>query len=167
MPPLPASVGAYEQARLEQLAQRRNTTVLQVEYDDVRDPWPVARVRAVLDTIAARVAREFADETVADFTVRKTLVDSDPEIRAFYRGHQQLFQLATDRAMLRDERFRNAVAALLQVRTLVERGDLAEGQDADALATRSVLSAFGTQHVNDAAAAASAYQPPPPPSTPP
>ena len=144
---LPSQVGAYEEERLRALAQKPNTTVLKVEHDHKHAVWPVAKLRPLLERLAERVTT--FDESVSDFTVRKTCLD-DPEILAFKRDHLNLFMMVTDRKMVREDRFRNAVKALLAVREQVEKGEAEEGQDADARATRAVLAALGTSHVSDA-----------------
>jgi hypothetical protein len=145
---LPSQVGAYEEARLRELSQRPNTTVLKVEHDHKHAAWPVAKLRPVLERLAARVVS--FDDSVSDFTVRKTCLE-DPEILAFKRDHLNFFMMLTDRKMVKEARFRNAVKSLLAVREQVERGQVSEGNDADAMATRSVLAALGTSHVADGA----------------
>lgn len=137
---LPSDVGAFERERLEALAEKRNTTVLTVEHDEVRDPWPTARVRPVLERLAARVAA--APDDADNFRLRKACVADDEEARDFQRAHPKLFWMVTDAKMVREARFRNALAGLLRVREQVERGEVPEGRDADALATRTVLGAL-------------------------
>ena len=149
---LKTQVGTYEAERLERLAQEKNTSVYKVKHDKLHEPWPVNRLRPVLERLAARVV-SFGDD-VDDFTVRKTCIDEDKEVLAFQRDHTQLYWLLTDRKMVKEERFRNAMKGLLQIREKVEAGDVddsgeGEGSEADAMATRTVLAALGNQHVND------------------
>lgn len=141
-PNLRTDVGAYQDAKLRALAADPTKTVLTVEHDFVNEPWRVERLRPLLESLAARVAA-FGDD-VDDFKVRKTCLD-DPEVLAFQRQHPKLYWLLTDRKMVRDARFRGAVTGLLHVRSKVENGEVEEGRDADAMATKSVLAALGTR----------------------
>ena len=133
-------VGAYERERLEALAARPNTSVYTVKHDSVDEPWKMERLRPVLSTIARRVA-SFGDD-VDDFVVRKTCMSEDAEVLAFQRKHPKLYWLVTDRALMRQERYRNALGGLLGVRDRVESGALPEGQEADATATSTVMAAL-------------------------
>ena len=59
--------------------------------------------------------------------------------------------MITDR-MLAAGRVRQAIAALLEVRTRVERGEMeSDSREAEGAASRAVLAALGTQHKADAA----------------
>ena len=136
---LESEVGAYERKRLEELAERPNTTVLTVEHDFINEPWPVSRLRPLLEALAKRVS-EFPDDA-SEFTVRKQCLD-DPEVLAFQRMHPKLYYMVTDRKLIREDKFRSAVNSLLHVRAKVERGEVSEGQEADGLATRSVLASL-------------------------
>ena len=142
---LPSEVNAYEQEHLKELASRPNTTVLQATHDILHDPWPVSRLKPMMETLVKRVLA-FGDE-VDDFRVRKACLD-DEEVLSFQRTHPKLYWMLTDRKMMREPRLRSAVTGLLHVRSQVEAGALAEGRDADAMATRSVLAALGTSHIH-------------------
>jgi hypothetical protein len=146
MSSLASEVGAYEDEHLRELASRPNTTVLQVGHDRVQDPWPVTRLRPLMETLVARVLA-FGDD-VDDFRVRKDCLD-DPEVLEFYRAHPKLYYMMTDRKLMGEERCRSAITGLLHVRDKVETGALEEGRDADAMATRSVLAALGASHVTE------------------
>lgn len=156
-PPVPSSssreqlateVGAYEADRLQALADQ-GKTVYTVKHDHLHDPWPVARLQPLLERLAKRVTTGFADD-VDDFTVRKTCLHEDAEVLAFQRDHPKLYYIVTDRKLVREARFREAVTGLLHVRGKVEAGEVADGNDADAMATRSVLAALGSGHIRDA-----------------
>lgn len=136
---LASDVNAYEKNRLEELSERPNTTVLTVEHDFVNEPWPVSRLRPLLERLAKRVT-EFPDET-DDFVVRKTCLD-DPEVLEFQRMHPKLYWMLTDRKLVKEEKFRNAVNGLLLVRRKVEVGEVESGQEADGMATRTVLASL-------------------------
>lgn len=136
---LESDVGAYEKKRLQDLSSRRNTTVLTVEHDFINEPWPVSRLRPLLERLAKRVT-EFPDGT-DEFVVRKTCLD-DPEVLQFQRMHPQLYYMVTDRKLVKEEKFRNAVNGLLHVRGKVENGEVTNGQEADGMATQTVLSAL-------------------------
>lgn len=135
-------IGAYQRARLEELAQRPNTTVFDVQHDVRNDPWPVSRLRPVLESVVARTLA--FDDATDDFVVRKTCLD-DPEVLAFQRQHPKLYWILTDRKIMREPKHRNAVHAMLQVRVEIESGRVQEGQDADALATKTVVRALQGQ----------------------
>lgn len=130
---------AYHREHLERLASRPNTTVFAPEHEFTHDAWKVARLRPVLEGLAARVAAFDAD--VSDFAVRKQCLD-DPEVLAFQRQHPKFYWLLTDRKLVRDETFRGVVAGFLQVRERVESGEVPDGHEADALATRGVMAAL-------------------------
>lgn len=138
-------VKAYETKRLQELAERPNTTVLTVEHDSRHDPWPVDRLKPLMERLVARVL-SFGDE-VDDFRVRKTCLD-DPEALAFQRAHPKLYWMLTDRKMMGEERCRSALTGLLHVRAKVEAGEVADEHEADGLATRTVLAALGASHIN-------------------
>lgn len=147
MSSVPSDVAAYQQQKLQELADRPNTTVYTVAHDSTHEPWPASRVRAVSEALAARVAS--FDAGASDFAVRKACLD-DPEALAFQRRHPKLYWLLTDRTMVHDPRFRAAVTGMLHVRAQVDAGAVAEGTDADALATRTVLAALERGRPNGA-----------------
>ena len=128
-----------QEEHLRKLAERPNTTVYTVQHDRVAEPWPAARLRRVMEDLVGR-ALAYGDE-VCDFRVRKELIE-DPEALAFYRAHPKMFHMITDRAVMREPHFRSAITGLLHVRDEVERGRVAEGHDADAMATRTVMTAL-------------------------
>ena len=132
-------VGAFEKERLEKLSQTPNTTVFTTSYDKTHEPWSSSRARSVAERVAQRVT-EFGDD-VSDWQVRKRCTD-DPEVLEFQRTHPKLYWMLTDRKMVSDKRFQQALGAMLKVREKVERGEVAEGRDADAMATSSVVSAL-------------------------
>jgi hypothetical protein len=134
-----SEVGAYQQERLRELAQKPNTSVLQVEHDSVRDPWPVARLRPVMEGLLARVLA--FDASTSDFVVRKTCLD-DAETLEFQRAHPKLYWSLTDREQMRQKKARDAVTAMLRVREKVESGEVTDAHEADALATRTVMAAL-------------------------
>lgn len=139
MSSLESEVGAYERERLEKLAEQPNTTVFKNDYDSTHEAWKATRLRGISERVAKRVT-EFSGD-VSDFQVRKQCLD-DAEVLEFQRHHPKLYWLLTDRTMVKDMRFRRALGAMFEVRKKVERGDISEGRDADALATSSIVSAL-------------------------
>lgn len=137
---LPTQVGAFEASRLRELSERPNTTVLTVDHTQTHEPWTVARLRPMMERLATRVAG--FDASIDDFRVRKACLEGDEEVLAFQRQHPKLYWLLTDRSMVREKRFREAVAAMLAVRERVERGEVEGGRDADAMATRAIVAAL-------------------------
>jgi hypothetical protein len=138
---LPTEVNAFERDRLEELASRPNTTVLQPEYASVRDPWPAKRLRCVMEGLMARVLS--FGEDVDDFVVRKTCLEENEEVLAFQRQHPRMYWMLTDRALMKEQSSRDAITGMLYVREQVECGAVQEGRDADAMATKTVLAALG------------------------
>jgi hypothetical protein len=139
MSSIESEVGAYEKERLDKLSQQPNTTVFKTEYDSIHDPWEAKRLRGVAERVAKRVT-EFGED-VSDFKVRKTCLE-DEDVLNFQRQHPKLFWLLTDREMVKDTRFRQALGAMFNVKEKVENGEIEEGRDADALATSSIVSAL-------------------------
>ena len=135
-----SEVKAFQEDKLRKLAEKPNTTVFTVKHDEINKPWPVKRVRKVLENIAKRVNTEFS-ESDSDFKVRKKCLD-DSEILEFQRKHPKLYWMVTDREKMKNEKYRSAVSALLEVKMRVERGDIPDGNEADAAATRTVIDAL-------------------------
>lgn len=136
---LPKEVQAYHDAHLRELASRPNTTVYTVQHDAVNDPWPEARLTAVLNTLQGRILA--ADANLSDFALRKACLD-DLEILAFQRQHPKFYWMLTDRALMREDKFRTAVVSMIQLRGRVERGEVEGGREADAMATKNVVEAL-------------------------
>ena len=134
-----ASVEAYEQKRLHELAQKENTTVYTVEHGDVAAAWKADRVASALESIHAKMQSFAAEES--DFAVRKKMLE-DEEILAFQRRHPKLYYMVTDREKMAVPKYRSAISAMVEVRRRVEAGDVDEGRDADAAATRTVINAL-------------------------
>ena len=140
-------MGAYHEGHLEELASRPNTTVYKAVHDTHRDPWPVARLRPVLSRLVERVLG-FPTDT-STFTIQKTCLD-DPEVLDFYRGHNKMYTMLTDPALMRDQKSRTTIMAMLDVRARVESGEVVGEDEANALATRQIATALGAS-----------WQPPP------
>lgn len=136
-----ASAREMMEERMRDLADQPNTSVLTTEYDTVREPWKVARLRPIMQTITARASTEFRG-TTDDFVLRKTLME-DPKILEFQRAHPKLFWAITDREMMQQERYRNSITAMLHVMERKERGQLQGEHEADAAATDSIMSTLG------------------------
>lgn len=135
-------VQAFENERLRRLSEKGNTTVLTVQHDFINDPWSERRLRDVMEPLVARVLS--FDGSVSDFTLRKTCME-DPEVLAFQRQHPKMYWMLTDRTIMGDERSRKAITGMLYVRKQVESGAVAEGQEADAMATKTVLAALQSE----------------------
>lgn len=134
-----SAVASFQEEKLRKLAENPRNSVYKTHFDTVNEPWPVARVHAVIETIAKRVA-QFPTST-PDFTVRKTCLD-DPEILAFHKRHPQLYAMVTDRDHMKNPKYRATVSALLELRRRVEKGEISEGNEADGAATRVVIDAL-------------------------
>lgn len=132
-------VQAFENERLRRLSEKKNTTVLTVQHDFVNDPWTEKRLRDVMEPLVARVLS--FDDGVSDFALRKTCME-DPEVLAFQRQHPKMYWMLTDRKIMSDKRSRKAITGMLYVRRQVESGAVSEGNDADAMATKTVLAAL-------------------------
>lgn len=128
-----------ERERLRALAERPNTTVLTPSHDAVRDPWKAEKLRVVVDRLVERVLSFPASES--DFKIRKTCIEEDEEVLAFQRAHPRLYWILTDRSLLAKEEYRGVVSGMLDLRKQVEDGIVAEGEEADALATTRVVGA--------------------------
>lgn len=137
-----SEVKAYETERLKKLSEKKNTTVLTVEHDFINDPWPEKRLRDVMEPLVARVLT--FDDSVSDFVLRKQCM-KDPEVLAFQRQHPKMYYMLTDRNIMGDERSRKAITGMLYIRKQVDSGSVAEGQDADAMATKTVLAALQSE----------------------
>ena len=134
-----SDIAAYQKERLRELASRPNTTVLDVEHDHHHDPWPVSRLRPVLERLTARVLS--TPEDVSDFVLRKQCLE-DEEVLAFQRNHPKFYWLLTDRKIMREPKHRDAITGMLYIRGEVEKGNVANGHEADAMATRTVIEAL-------------------------
>lgn len=132
-------VAAFQKERLRELSERPNTTVLDVEHDSHHEPWSVDRLRPLLERLTSRVLAT-PDET-SDFVMRKQCLE-DEEVLAFQRDHPKFYWLLTDRAIMREKKHRDAITGMLYIRGEVERGRVTTGQEADAMATRTVIEAL-------------------------
>lgn len=135
-----SNMQAMHDAKLRELADRPNTTVYTPSFDTVREPWRVARLRPVLERLMQRVYG-FADDATDD-VVREGCVKDDDEIQAFKKDHPKMYTLLTDRKVMSVQSSRDAIQSMLLVREQVEKGTVAEGRDADALATKHVVTAL-------------------------
>ena len=131
--------------------------VLHVTHDRRHEPWKSPRLHAVFESIVSRVMNDFQPED-SDFHVKKTLISTDNEILHFYRSHPRLFQVLTDRALMKDPKYRGTLKAMLDVRSQVESGAVPNDERADAAATEAVMKALTKSSPSDPA------PPPPPPS---
>lgn len=138
-PELSGDVQAYEQERLKELAAQPNTTVYQTEFTDRHDAWKGDKLRGIVEGLAKRVAE--ADESMSDFQLRKQCLD-DEQVLAFQRRHPHMYHMLTDRAFVKDTRFRQAIGAMLTLRERVDSGSLRDGDEADALAMSSIVAAL-------------------------
>ena len=132
-------VAAYQKERLRELASRPNTTVLDVEHDHHHDPWPVSRLRPLLERLAGRVLS--TPDDVSDFVLRKQCLE-DSEALEFQRNHPQFYWLLTDRTIMREQKHRDAITGMLLILGEVEKGNVSHGQEADGMATRTVIEAL-------------------------
>ena len=129
-------MGAYTKQHLEELSKRKNTIVYTAEHDQVFDPWPAERLKRVME----KTVKTMMDlpEDMDDFRARKKCIE-DPEILDFYRHHLKTFLLITDRAAMKNEKFRQTITALIELRAKVERGDIRGDNESNAMATKLVM----------------------------
>lgn len=138
---IPPEVAEAQRERMRKLAEDPRNVVLEVNHDEVVEAWPAARVRAVLERIVARITSdEFAPDD-SDFKVRKACLD-DEEILAFQRRHKKLYWVVTDRRMMKQDKYRNALRGMLGLRDEIDAGRLQDGDFASAQATRVVVDAL-------------------------
>lgn len=147
--PVPSNVESVHKDHLRQLSERPNTTVLTVEHDVKNDPWSAARLRTVMESITTRTLATPAE--VNDFALRKKLLSEDvyggvpaSEVLSFQRQHPKMYWLLTDRTIMCDKKSREVITGMLFIRDEIERGNVAEGEEADAMATRTVITAMQT-----------------------
>ena len=137
------SLVQLDDERLKELASRPNTVVYGETHDATHDPWSAQRLREVTERLAARIC-DFGEE-IDDFRLRKRCIEEDEEFAAFQEAHPRLYWNLTDRKVLADRRALSAMATMLHVREMVERGDVKGGVDADRLAAQGILEAFGVE----------------------
>lgn len=113
--------------------------ILELSHDFVRDPWPSRRLEKVFNLIVRRIYEFPADSH--DFAVRKSLL-ADTEILEFQRAHPRLYYVLTDRAMMKETRYRDVLKKMLLLRQGVESGEVAADERADAVATQIVVSSL-------------------------
>lgn len=136
------SIQKQMEARMQDLADQPNTTVLKTEYDIRHEPWKSTRLRSVLEKIVKAVMDSSPDED--GFRLRKRLMTEDNEVLQFQRHHPQMYWAVTDRRLMEQEKYRNAVTAMLLVKEKVERGEVAANHEADGMATSAIVKALGT-----------------------
>lgn len=141
-----AAAAAIERSRLEQLAARPNTKVLQVTHDFVAEPWAAQRVVSVTQRI---IDQSLASEIPDDFDMRKALL-RDEEIKAFQNQHPRMFWTLSDRKLMCEPKYRAAISAMLNVHRMVEAGVVAQGDYSNAVATQAVAHALRGEAATEA-----------------
>ena len=126
------SVGCFTEAKLRELAEQPNVTVMQPTHDIVYDPWPAKRVAECVDRLVVLTR----GGTSADDA--KT---SSSEIAEFASRYTVFFSKLTDPAFVADDGHVQVVKNLIGLRGMVELGTLdathAQAQAAD-VALRSL-----------------------------
>ena len=117
-----------------------NAEVLEVIHSRIQEPWRAERLEPMFEKIVTKIF-EF-EESVADFVVRKTLLE-DPEILEFQRAHPTLYYTLTDRATMKEDRYRGVLKKMVVLRQRVERGEVQADERADAMATDIVVASLG------------------------
>lgn len=152
----PAAIVA-ERQRMEELAKRPNTKVLQVTHDFVAEPWPADRASAAVH----RIVQQCLSSTVEDdFQMRKELL-RDGEIKAFQHQHPRMFWTLTDRKVVREPKNVRAIEAMLNVHRMVEVGVVQKGDYSNAVATQAVMHALSEGASAPAPAVVEEEEPPP------
>jgi hypothetical protein len=120
----------------EKLAKNPKNIVYDVKFGEVREPTKARDARTVLSKISSLL--ESLPNDLDDKEVVKTLNRED-DVREFGESHPNLFSLASNRDLMRDEKKRNAIISMLEVREKVERGEM-DQNEANALVTKMVVS---------------------------
>ena len=131
-------VGAYQKEHLKKLAERKNTVVFEVEHDNVANPWKNDKMRGTVERLMKKVMEEF-DEDLDDFDLRKKCLE-DPSILEFQRVHQKFFWMLTDRKMMKEQKYRDAIKILLHMHSEVEEG--LDVNEANAKVTNMIMKAL-------------------------
>lgn len=137
-PPIQSQAAAMHEEQLRRLADRSDTVVYKPTYASVHEPWKATDARRVAEYIASKTS-SFGEET-SDFALRKALLEEE-EVLKFQRCHPKLYYMLTDRQMVGEPRFRQALGAMLSVRDKVDEGSVGE-DEANAMATSGVLAAL-------------------------
>jgi hypothetical protein len=66
----------------------------------------------------------------------------DPHVLAFQRQHPKLYWMVTDRKKMKEQKYRDVIGAMVELRKRVELGQVKEGEEADATATRVITDAL-------------------------
>lgn len=123
----------------EKLAEASpSAKVLETSYDSYHEPWGVARLQAVFETI---VSKTLASDNPDAFAMRKEILHSEDEILRFQRCHPKMYYVLTDKEKMANARYRDTIKAMLVVRSQVESGAIPEGM-ADAAATQAIVSSL-------------------------
>lgn len=146
-----AEAVALQREHLEKLAAEGHR-VMEVTYTKVQEPWSSLRCREAMETLVKRVV-SFPPDT-PDFCIRKTCLEENPEWLEFQRRHPKLYHMATDRALIVQPKIQMVLNGMLLLRAKVENGEVPEGEAADALATRHVLSTLSDGKVTGVVPAA-------------
>ena len=133
-----STCAALEKQRLEELAARPNTQVLQVTHDFVKEPWPAERIVRVTNKI---IETSLASNIKEDFDLRKELL-KNTDIKKFQYDHPRLFWTLSDRKLMKEPKYRRAVQAMLNVHAMVETGVVEKGDVSNAVATQAVMHAL-------------------------
>lgn len=132
-----------EEARRKYIEKVRrddpHAEVMEVKHDFIHEPWPSDRLEAVFQRIVSEIFS--FDEKTSDFVVRKTLL-RDTEILEFQRHHPRLYYTLTDRAMMKEEKYRTTLMRMLLVKQRIERGEVPADERADALATEAIVTSL-------------------------
>lgn len=129
----------HEQRKYAEGLRRANprAEVLEVTYDATHQPWKATELTTVFEDIVRRIFDDFCEDE-ADFVVRKSLL-KDPTILRFQRAHPKLYYVLTDRALMRQDKYRATLGHMLRVRADIEGGRLPDDERGDAAATQAIV----------------------------
>lgn len=127
------SSGLYNKEHLEKLSQDPKNRVLIPTHDIEFKPWPAMKVRECIDKILN------ISYTSDDSRTIRSKCMMDNELVEFASKHNSMYDKLTDPKYFRDDRFLNGIMTLVELRSQVEKGELAEGDDATKKAVTAML----------------------------
>lgn len=120
--PMPRrTLASLSKAEIEQLAARRDTVIMQPEYD-VFEPWPEDRVRACVNRLC-RISRAAAS---AEDARREAL--KHEELKAFSERYVKMFERFSDPAMSRSEENVKVIMSMIMLHERMRAGEISETQ---------------------------------------
>ena len=128
---------------MEEIARRNpNAEVFRASHTHVQKPWKVKTVRKVVNKIHELMTTEYRGLDL--FTARKRCCE-DELINDFHKRHLELFFAVSDREKMEDVNYRSTIFNLIELRSKIERGEVEDGLQADAMATSIVMNTLSSE----------------------